>query len=152
MAATPPPLNGPRGPVTPPGVWNPIQINSHLHTLKILFYVLGAIQLCIGIVLLPVAFAGYAAESNSMDPGAQPMLLIVLLLTASLVFACVGALSFVAAKALGQRQRHSLCLIAAGASCLAGALGIALGVYAFIVLLKPEVKSAFAPPGSTVVA
>jgi len=45
-----------------------------------------------------------------------------------------------------------LCLIAAGASCLAGALGIALGVYAFIVLLKPEVKSAFAPPGSTVVA
>lgn len=152
MAATPPPLNGPRGPVTPPGVWNPVQINSHLHTLKILFYVLGTIQLCIGVVLLPVAFAGYAAESNSMDPGAQPMLLIVLLLAASLVFACVGVVSFLAAKALGQRQRHQLCLIAAGASCLAGALGIALGVYAFIVLLKPEVKTAFAPPGSSVVA
>lgn len=152
MAATPPPLNAPRGPVTPPGVWGPIQINSHLHTLKILFYVLGAIELCIAVVLIPVAFAGYAAESNSMNPGAQPMLLIALLLAASLVCACVGALSFVAAKAMGQRQRHQLCLIAAGASCLAGALGIALGVYAFIVLLKPEVKTVFAPPGSTVVA
>ncbi|WP_282296357.1 hypothetical protein [Stenotrophomonas sp. PS02289] len=152
MAATPPPLNGPRGPVTPPGVWSPIQINSHLHTLKILFYVAGGIQLAISVVLLLAAIGGYTGEMKSSNPAAQPVLLAAVFVTAAVFYGALFALSFSTARNLTLRYGHRLCLAGAGAACCIGALGIALCVYALIVLLKPEVKTAFAPPGSTVVA
>ena len=152
MAATPPPLNGPRGPVTPPGVWSRIQINSHLHTLKILFYVTGGIQLAISVVLLLAAIGGYTGEMKSSNPAAQPVLLAVVFVTAAVFYGALFALSFSTARNLTLRHGYRLCLAGAGATCFVGALGIALCVYALIVLLKPEVKTAFAPPGSTVVA
>ena len=145
MGATPPPLHVPRR-------WTSIQIASHLHTLKILFFVLGAIELAAALVLLMAAAGGYLSESESPNPNAQPALLAAVLIALGLLYAGLGVLSFLAGRRVATRQQHTLCTIAAGAACLSGALGIALGVYALVVLLKPEVKAEFSAPGSTVVA
>lgn len=145
MSTTPPPL-------PTPGRWTHIQVASHLHTLKILFYVLGAVELLIAPLLLLAAVAGYLSESRSANPDASPMLLLVLLGLAALVYAALGALSIIAARRLAARQQHRLCMVAAGLACLAGALGIALGAYALWALLRPEVQASFLPPESTVIA
>lgn len=145
MSTTPPPL-------PTPGRWTPIQVGSHLHTLKILFYVLGAVELLIAPLLLLAAVAGYISEGKSTDPDAAPVLLLVLLGLAALLYAALGTLSIVAARRLATRQQHRLCMVAAGLACLAGALGIALGAYALWALLRPEVQASFLPPDSTVIA
>lgn len=145
MSATPPPLNFPRG-------WTAIQVNSHLHTLKILFYVLGALQVVMALFMLFAGMAGYVSESRSPNPEASPALLLAIFGCLGLLFAAFGALSITAGRRLAARQQHTLCKMAAGAACMCGVLGIALGVYAFIVLLRPEVKAEFFPAGSTVAA
>ncbi|WP_313346367.1 hypothetical protein [Stenotrophomonas sp.] len=145
MSSTPPPL-----PVR--GRWTHIQVASHLHSLKIMFYVLGAVELLIAPLLLLVAVAGYISEGKSTDPDAAPLLLLVLLGVGAVVYAALGTLSIIAARRLAARRQHRLCMIAAGLACLAGALGIALGAYALWALLRPEVQASFLPPESTVIA
>jgi TRAP-type C4-dicarboxylate transport system permease small subunit len=145
MSSTPPPLPA-------PGRWTQIQVGSHLHTLKILFYVLGAVELLIAPLLLLAAVAGYISEGKSTDPDAAPLLLLILLGVGGVVYAALGALSISAARRIAARQQHRLCLIAAGLACLAGALGIALGAYGLWALLRPEVAASFLPPDSTVIA
>ncbi len=145
MAAVPPPLNAPRG-------WTEIQINGHLHTLKILFYVYGGVQVLLSLLLLLGALGGYVSESRSTDPNASPVLLAVIFTGFAVVIGAFAVLSLLAARALGQRQRRTLCLVASGAACLGGALGIGLGVYALVVLLRADVAARFAAPGSAVIA
>lgn len=145
MAVAPPPLNRPRG-------WTDLQVNSHLHSLKILFYIYGGLQLVLAVLLLLAAAGGYVSESHSPNPEASPALLAAFFVGASLVFAALGSLSLTAARRLSQRRQRTLCMVAAGAACLGGALGIALGVYALVVLLRAEVVASFSEPGSAVVA
>lgn len=145
MSATPPPLNVPRG-------WTTHQVASHLHTLKILFYILGALELLLVPILVLGAAGGYISESNSANPDAQPALLAAIMLGAAAVFAALGSLNIIGARRMAERRSHGLCRIAAGAACLAGALGIALGVYALIVLMRPEVVASFAATDGTVAA
>lgn len=145
MSALPPPL-------PTPGRWTQFQVASHLHSLKIMFYVLGAVELLIAPLLVLAAVAGYISEGNSTDPDAAPLLLLVLLGVGGVVYAALGTLSIIAARRLADRQQHRLCMIAAGLACLAGALGIALGAYALWALLRPEVQASFLPPDSTVIA
>jgi TRAP-type C4-dicarboxylate transport system permease small subunit len=145
MSATPPPLNVPRG-------WTTHQVASHLHTLKILFYILGALELLLVPILVLGAAGGYISESNSANPDAQPALLAAIMVGAAAVFAALGSLNIIGARRMAERRSHGLCRIAAGAACLAGALGIALGVYARIVLMRPEVVASFAATDGTVAA
>lgn len=145
MTSVPPPLNAPRG-------WTAHQIGGHLHTLKILFYVYGSLQVLLALFLLLAAAGGYVSESNSTDPNASPALLAAIFAGAAVFIAALGTLSVTAARRLGQRRQRTLCLVASGAACLGGALGIALGVYALIVLLRADVAASFAEPGSAVVA
>ncbi|MBT2766202.1 hypothetical protein J7J08_00955 [Stenotrophomonas sp. ISL-67] len=145
MSSTPPPLNFPRG-------WTPHQVASHLHTLKILFYILGVLELLVVPILLLGAAGGYISESRSPNPDAAPALLAAIMVGAGLVFAALGTLNIIGARRMAERRSHKLCKIAAGAACLAGALGIALGVYALIVLLRPEVMASFSAADGTVAA
>lgn len=145
MSSTPPPLNFPRG-------WTPHQVASHLYTLKILFYILGVLELLLVPILVLGAAGGYISESNSSNPDAQPALLAAIMVGAGAIFAALGALNIIGARRMAERRSHKLCRIAAGAACLAGALGIALGVYALIVLLRPEVVASFSAADGTVAA
>jgi hypothetical protein len=55
----------------------------------------------------------------------------------------------VAGRSLAQRRRHTFCLVVAAVvavTCMP--LGTVLGVFTFIVLLRPSVKQAFAAAGA----
>jgi hypothetical protein len=103
-------------------------------------------------ILLLGAAGGYISESNSANPNAQPALLAAIMVGAGAIFAGLGTLNILGARRMAERRAHKLCKIAAGAACLAGALGIALGVYALIVLMRPEVVASFAATDGAVAA
>jgi len=145
MSATPPPLNAPRG-------WTSMQVASHLHTLKILFYVLGGLELILAAFLLLATVAGYVSEPPGSGPQAAPLLLFVLLAAGTVTFAALGGLSIKAAGCMGARRQHRLCLIVAGLACLTGALGIALAAYALWALLRPDVVASFEDTARAVAA
>jgi len=145
MSATPPPLHAPRG-------WTSMQVDSHLHTLKILFYVLGGFELLLAAFLLLVTLAGYVSEPPGSGPEAAPWLLFIVMGIASGVYVVLGGLSLQAARCLGARRRHRLCLVVAGLACLTGALGVALTVYALWALLRPEVVASFSDGAPKVAA
>ncbi len=137
MSSTPPPLHAARG-------WTAMQVDSHLHTLKILFYVLGGFELVLAAFLLLVTLAGYVSEPPGSGPDAAPWLLVILLGVGTGLYAVLGGLSLKAAGCMGRRRQHRVCLVVAGLACLTGALGVALAVYALWTLLRPEVAACFA--------
>jgi hypothetical protein len=47
------------------------------------------------------------------------------------------------AASLGTRRRRTLCLVTAGLTCASFPLGTALGIFTFIVLSRPTVKTLF---------
>jgi hypothetical protein len=52
---------------------------------------------------------------------------------------------FLVGRFLGQRKHHTFCLVVAGLNCRNMPLGTILGVFTFIVLLRPSVKRLFEP-------
>jgi hypothetical protein len=50
----------------------------------------------------------------------------------------LSLLCFLSARGMARRRSRTLSLVTAGVCCLSGPLGIALGVFTFIVLSKPE--------------
>jgi hypothetical protein len=57
----------------------------------------------------------------------------------------LGAALIAAGRSIDLRKRHTLCLIVAGAACLFQPIGLVLGIFTFIVLLRPSVQAAFKP-------
>jgi MFS family permease len=49
-----------------------------------------------------------------------------------------------AGRCLSQQRRYLLCMIVAGLACLFTPIGTILGVFTLVVLLRPQVKAAFA--------
>ncbi|MCS4231919.1 hypothetical protein EDF77_0872 [Stenotrophomonas maltophilia] len=145
MSATPPPLHAPRS-------WTAMQVDSHLHTLKILFYVLGSFELVLAAFLLLVTVAGYVSEPPGSGPDAAPWLLFILMGVGAGLYAVLGGLSLKAAGCIGKRRQHRLCLVVAGLACLTGALGVALAAYALWALLRTEVAASFLDSARKVVA
>lgn len=60
----------------------------------------------------------------------------------------LAVLKFVVAKRLSQRRSRILCLVVAGLSCFGIPFGTALGVFTFLVLLRPSVIRVFDAPAS----
>ncbi|KAG1467281.1 hypothetical protein G6F57_013092 [Rhizopus arrhizus] len=73
------------------------------------------------------ALGGYISESRTPTVGMSPVLLAAILAVAALAIGALGILSLPAATRLGPRCQRTVCLVAAGAAGLGGALGIALG-------------------------
>jgi hypothetical protein len=55
----------------------------------------------------------------------------------------VAGLLVFAGRCLSQRRHYTLCLVAAGVSCLFMPFGTVLGVFTIVVLSRPTVKSLF---------
>jgi hypothetical protein len=70
---------------------------------------------------------------------------IVVAAAMMLFYWALAVLLFVAAGRLRERRGHTFCLVVAGLSCLFQPLGMVLGVFTFIVLLRPSVREAFEP-------
>ena len=62
----------------------------------------------------------------------------------------IAVLCVLSARGLAARRSRTLSLVVAGILCVTGVLGIALGVFTFIVLLKPETERLYAatPPAA----
>ena len=83
-----------------------------------------------------------------VKPGEPPVavfgLLFFLMASAFIAIGWTSAiLDFIAARSLAQRRRIIICYIAAGLACLQFPLGTTLGVFTFIVLGRPSVRSTF---------
>ncbi len=116
-------------------------------------YIVYAVFVGLAVVILPVyliiivaAFAGAGADMPSED--AAPMMafggaMTVILGFAELLLLAKLVLLILAARNLFRMKGYGLCFAAAIVSCLNMPLGLALGIWSFFVLSRPDVKAAF---------
>jgi hypothetical protein len=93
----------------------------------------------------------HSADGHSRDPfGNQEPPPAALIAGMGLMFACIGTVallfglaystaSFLTGRSLARRTRRLFCLIVAGINCVNMPLGTILGVFTFVVLLRPSV-------------
>lgn len=140
----PPRVPGPAAPAL-----SPAQIDGQLRTLSVLHHVLGALSLAGSLPLLVLLVFGIVNEAadDFADPGGVSTIAVV----GALVLAALagGALCIRAGFDLARRRRHGLCVAVAALACLNFPLGTALGVYALVVLSRPDVHAAFSATGPT---
>jgi hypothetical protein len=124
---------------------------EHLKVLSICWYVVAGLNVLFGCfpliyVVMGVAIMTTGAGSRPGEPPAAVM---------GAVFAAIGGaisiliwtgalLAFLTARALRNRNRLVLCYITAGLACLNVPIGTVLGVFTFLILARPTVRSQFA--------
>ena len=128
---------------------------DHLRTLAICHYALGGlcflfgcfpmIHLAIGIAIVTEAVP--APRGNGAPFPAELFGWFFIGIAALMIafYWALGAALIVAGRSIDLRKRHTLCLVVAGAACLFQPIGLVLGIFTFIVLLRPGVKAAFEP-------
>lgn len=156
MDATPP---LPTAPVPPPAPAVPVltsQNNDHLRLLSIFHYVVAGLAAVFALIFVFHIVMGIAMlngtlpmSSNGQPSSAQEqqfagwLFIIMGSGVVSLGLVMAGFIAY-AGRCLKQRRRYLLCLVVAGLSCLFTPFGTVLGVFTLIVLLRPQVKAAFA--------
>jgi hypothetical protein len=126
--------------------------DSTLDMLGVLYYVYAAIvaltALTMGVfALLPALLMASALPSG---PGGPPPWLIggvfaVAFGAVAVILVGKAVVMVFAGRALRARRHHVLCVVGACTSLMNMPIGTALGVYALITLMKPEVKARFEP-------
>jgi hypothetical protein len=126
------------------------QDREHLRLLTIFYYVCAALEAlfgCIPIIHLVLGVVMIAKPDIFGGNNPPPAFLGYLFAIMGGAFVLAGwALAFctfLAGRFLSQRKHWLFCLIVAGASCAFTPFGTALGVFTFIVLLRPGVKAMF---------
>ena len=152
MISLPPPIPyaQPVGYATPPAVSTDDQ---HLRLLAIFHYVWGGlialgssialIHVTLGIVML-VSPATFNSPGQPPAPAFMGWMFLLIGGAILLIGWTLGGLTIYAGRCLQQRRGHLLSLILAGIHCLSFPLGTALGIFTFVVLLRPSVKAEYA--------
>lgn len=122
---------------------------EHLRILGICYYVSGGLSIFwSSFVLLYVAFglalaigAGLAAHKTDEAIVASVIGAVVAIvgLFILLIGWTLGGLSLYVGRALGQRRYRTLTLVVAAVHCLWIPIGTLLGIFTFVVLLRPSV-------------
>ncbi|HTD67934.1 MAG TPA: hypothetical protein VK846_15525 [Candidatus Limnocylindria bacterium] len=127
---------------------NTTQDEDHLRLLSIFHYVLGglvALGSCFALIYVVLGIVFMATNAN--QSGGPPAALGAALTVFGVVFLIVGwtmaGLLIWAGRCLAQRTKYTFCLVVAVLSCFFFPLGTALGVFTFIVLMRPSVKPFF---------
>jgi hypothetical protein len=127
---------------------------DHLRTLAICHYVLGGLCIVFGTFPFIHLAIGIAMVNGAMpvnpkgNAPPEEMIGWIFIGVASLIIALywsIGLMLIQAGSCLRQRKWRTFCLVAAGAACLMQPIGTVLGVFTFIVLLRPSVRAAFEP-------
>lgn len=124
---------------------------EHLKLLRIGYIVAGISDLFFAFVpliyvlmgILVAAFSGGQRRSGEPNPALFGLIFVVIGLVVSGFFAGAAALKLLAARALGQRQSRTLCLVAATLCCISLPWGTLLGVLSFLVLCRASVIKLF---------
>lgn len=163
MDADQTPYTPPATPVAPPlpTATLGIQDVEHLRLLSIFHYVVAGLMgvfslifvlyIVMGIAMLNGAMpmdANNASSPQEMRVGGWIMLVMGIIIVGGGLI--LTALVVYAGRCLGRRQRYTLCLVVAALSCLFTPIGTVLGVFTLVVLLRPQVKQAFAGTATTV--
>ena len=146
--ATYQPSMGPGGgmPEPPPVTASDLE---HLRLLSIFHYVFGGLSLLTSFIPLIYVAIGVVMMNGGMSQGGNgppPELggfFVCIGVFAMLIGVTISSLFLLVGKRLSQRRSHTFCLIIAGLECTSVPIGTTLGVFTFIVLLRPAVKNLF---------
>jgi hypothetical protein len=124
---------------------------EHLRLLRIGYFIQGGITVFFSMFGVLYVFMGMLVSSmpipNTDGAGPPPRFVGVIFALFGSVFLVAGAifavLQFLAAQGLGRRRSRTLCLVAAAVSCVFFPYGTVLGVFTFMVLGRPSVRSLF---------
>jgi hypothetical protein len=123
---------------------------QHLQILSVLHYILGVLVglfACLAIIylVLGVAFVkgAFIPPNEPPPPPVLGWFFIGFASVALLIGWTMALAMFVAGYLLGRRQGYVFCMVVAGYECLFQPLGMVLGIFTFIVLMRPTVKKLF---------
>jgi len=128
--------------------------DEHLKLLAIFHYVMGGLSFLGSLGGAFYMFAGFvlfrnlpAPTSTSSAPPAE-IGWIFAFVGGLIVLLCVaiGVCLIIAGRTLTARRNRTFCLVVAGINCLHFPLGTTLGVFTFIVLMRPSVAAQFERP------
>jgi hypothetical protein len=133
---------------------------SHLRTLAICHYICGALEICFGsLFIFHIVMGAVLLHSpNLLTPATGPSVplppgfaWIFILMGSFAVFSgwVSGILTIISGRCIARRRRRLFSLIMAGVNCLWAPIGTVLGIFTFVVLLRPSVQSLYgeARPG-----
>ena len=149
----PPPYPTVPPPVSAPGSITPqtqaIQDAEHLRVLSICYYILAglealggffpALYFCGGCALIGIG----ASHHHGGGPAGLGLLMVLFGSCVSILIWAQAALNFAAARGLAHRHSRTIIFIAAALNCLHVPLGLALGVFTFLVMGRPSVQALF---------
>ncbi len=128
-----------------------IRDEEHVKLLGIFYYVSGGLSALFGLLPLFYVFVGAAVMAV---PDLQSQQEAFAARAMGAMFASIGILLFVIAQAFAaakfvagysllRRRNRIACLVIAGITCLGFPFSTILGVFTFIVLLRPSVRELF---------
>ena len=126
--------------------------DEHLKLLEIFHYILGALSFlgALGGVLYMFAglffFQRVAASAPSAPPAEMGWLFAFVGAVIALLCAAIGVCLIIAGRSLTARRNRTFCMVVAGINLLHFPLGTLLGVFTFIVLMRPSVAAQFDRP------
>ena len=134
---------------------------EHLRILEICHYILAGlvfvmggfavIYIAFGVAIVTEGFPPPQQQINGPRPFQPEMMGWIFIGVGSIAMAfawCLAGALVVAGRCLRHRKSRLFCLIVAGLACLFQPIGTILGVFTFIVLLRPSVGKAFEPVSS----
>lgn len=129
---------------------------SHLNLLSVFHYVVGGIialfacmpliHVALGIAMLTGSLPMNNNSGTPPPPGLDKAFGAIFVIVGALAVLTgwtTAVLNFVAARSLKNRTRRMFILIIAGLNCLFMPFGTVLGVFTFVVMLRPSVESEF---------
>jgi hypothetical protein len=124
----------------------------HLHWLGISYFVVaGLMALCgtLPIVHLVLGISMLSGGMKGSGPPPPPALGAMFVGFASAMMLLMWGLAvcmLITGLNLRRRRGYVFCLVTAGLACLNQPFGVVLGVFTFIILLRPSVKTLFGRP------
>ncbi|HEY8962065.1 MAG TPA: hypothetical protein VIM57_07635 [Luteolibacter sp.] len=128
------------------------QDDEHLKLLAIFHYVLGGLSFLATLGGVLYLFAGFfffqqaitTAGSTTPAPPAEIGWIFAFIGGLVALFGvAIGVCLILAGRSLTARRNRTFCLVIAGINCLHFPLGTLLGVFTFIVLMRPAIAAQF---------
>ena len=128
------------------------QDEEHLRLLALFHFVLAGLEAVLGLMpLMHVAMviAMLTGYWPGLPRGTTPMpdfmgwMFTIMGVVFILFYELLALLTLLGGLSIRKRRRYMFCLVVAGIGCLNMPLGTVLGVFTFLVLLRPSVKALF---------
>jgi len=127
---------------------------EHLKLLSIFYYIFGGatglfacfpiIHVVIGLVIV-FSSSAFPTSKEAGPPALVGWIFVIIGGIIILIGWLIAALKLYTGYCISKRRKRIFCLVIAGLSCLSFPYGTTLGVFTFMVLLRPSVNELFIP-------